>query len=63
MPHAEEEKKDSMFRPIGEAVEAVDDESGNDEPQVMDNIGEYFRLLALFSTILIYGRVAVYELS
>ncbi|KAF8249845.1 zf-ZPR1-domain-containing protein [Wilcoxina mikolae CBS 423.85] len=38
MPHAEEEKKDDMFRPIGEAVEAVGDESGNDEPQVMDNI-------------------------
>jgi hypothetical protein len=49
MPHAEEEKKDDMFRPIGEAVEAVGDESGNDEPQVMDNIGKYTLLLLLLA--------------
>lgn len=41
MPHAEGEK-DDMFRPIGEAVEAVGGEAvQTDEPQVVDNIGSY----------------------
>lgn len=38
MPHAEEEKKEEFFRPVGEMVEDVDAE-GDDEPQIMDNIG------------------------
>ena len=41
MPHVEEEQKqDDMFRNIGEAVETVEAEAGEDDgPQVMDNIG------------------------
>ncbi|KAI5814224.1 ZPR1 zinc-finger domain-containing protein [Pyronema omphalodes] len=37
MPHAEEEKKEEFFRPVGEMVEDVAAE-GDDEPQIMDNI-------------------------
>lgn len=41
MPHVEEEeKKDDMFRSIGDTVDAVGEENEDDDgPQVMDNIG------------------------
>jgi hypothetical protein len=43
MPHSEEpqkEQKEEFFRDIGATVAAVEQEAGgDDEPQIMDNIG------------------------
>jgi hypothetical protein len=40
MPHSEEPQKEEFFRDIGATVAAVEQEgAGDDEPQIMDNIG------------------------